>query len=238
MYYYSLTVNLEGLLVAVTYPRSIDSSLEGNFSAPFKGISINFTYIDKIIRFNKEDINIILAKIGSGLFFPIDLRPSIKVINLIIVFADGTIIKIRRCPRKSSTGYNLNNLFIGSERMLGLVTEATLKLSVIPEEFSVAVTGIPIKVVNIGGATAPIIKVNKGGNFKFTKDEREDEVYKLAGIIEVSKKEINELRLFTSILGYIRDRNFYEKKVEIYVKNIVKRALEIKGIYTSEYSIG
>ncbi|KAK1825668.1 hypothetical protein QBC39DRAFT_394750 [Podospora conica] len=203
------------------YNYSEYSSLEGNFSAPFGGIT----------------------KIGSGLFFPIDPRPSVKVGGIIGINYSGT--------NASSTGYNLNNLFIGSEGMLRLVTEAILKLSVIPEEFSVAVvtflsirdtvsTAAEIKVVNIGGVTAPIIKANKNGNFKFAKDEREDEVYKLADIIKVSKKKIDELRLFTSILGYIRDGNFYEKreKVKIYVKNIVKRALEIKGIYTSEYSIG
>lgn len=45
------------------------------------------------------------------------------VINLTIVLADGTIIKTRRRPRKSSAGYNLNGLFVGSEGTLGLVTE-------------------------------------------------------------------------------------------------------------------
>lgn len=47
------------------------------------------------------------------------------VINLTVVLADGTIIKTRRRPRKSSAGYNLNGLFVGSEGTLGLVTEGT-----------------------------------------------------------------------------------------------------------------
>ncbi|KAL7275447.1 D-lactate ferricytochrome c oxidoreductase [Rhizina undulata] len=65
------------------------------------------------------------------------------VINLTVVLADGTIIKTRRRPRKSSAGYNLNSLFVGSEGTLGLVTEITLKLAVIPQETSVAVVTFP-----------------------------------------------------------------------------------------------
>lgn len=61
------------------------------------------------------------------------------VINLTVVLADGTIIKTRRRPRKSSAGYNLTQLFIGSEGTLGLVTEATLKLTPLPQKTSVAV---------------------------------------------------------------------------------------------------
>lgn len=45
------------------------------------------------------------------------------IINLTVVLADGTVIKTRRRPRKSSAGYNLNGIFVGSEGTLGLVTE-------------------------------------------------------------------------------------------------------------------
>ena len=65
------------------------------------------------------------------------------VVSLTVVLADGTIIKTRQRPRKSSAGYDLTKMFIGSEGTLGLVTEATLKLTVIPNSSSVAVASFP-----------------------------------------------------------------------------------------------
>lgn len=61
------------------------------------------------------------------------------VLSLTVVLADGTVIKTRQRPRKSSAGYDLTKLFIGSEGTLGLVTEATLKVTVKPAYSSVAV---------------------------------------------------------------------------------------------------
>ena len=61
------------------------SSLEGNFSAPYGGVSIDFAYMDQIIQFNKDDMDIVVqpsigwqdlnqkrAEMESGLFFPVD----------------------------------------------------------------------------------------------------------------------------------------------------------------------
>lgn len=71
---------------------------------------------------------------------------------------------------------------------------------------------------------------------------------RLADIIEVSKKEMDDLGLFASILGHIGDGNFHEsiiynpigerEKVEECVKNMVKRALDMEGTCTGEHSIG
>lgn len=66
-----------------------------------------------------------------------------NVVSLTVVLADGTIIKTKRRPRKSSAGYNLTNLFVGSEGTLGIVTEATLKLHVAPKFENVAVVNFP-----------------------------------------------------------------------------------------------
>ena len=65
------------------------------------------------------------------------------VLSLTVVLADGTIIKTRQRPRKSSAGYDLTKLFIGGEGTLGLVTEATLKLTVKPKNQNVAVASFP-----------------------------------------------------------------------------------------------
>ncbi|KAL7918864.1 hypothetical protein ACQKWADRAFT_303039 [Trichoderma austrokoningii] len=391
------TVNPDQLPVAVAYPRTTEhvativrvchrhrvpvvpysggSSLEGNFSAPYGGVSIDFTYMNSIVQINKDDMDVIvqpgvgwrdlndeLAKQGTGLFFPVDPGPTARiggmigtncsgtnavrygtmkdwVINLTVVLADGQIIKTRRRPRKSSAGYNLNSLFVNSEGTLGIVTEATLKLAVLPEETSVAVVTFPsirhaasaaasimqaaiplqcleimdevqMRVVNLSQFTAPRVWVekptlflkfagtkvsvkeqiqlvekltahHKGGNFEFAKDEQEQQLLwsarkeslwsmlslrkegedvwstdvavplsRLADIIEVSKKEMDELGLFASILGHIGDGNFHESimynkdneseraKVEACVKNMVRLAIEMDGTCTGEHGVG
>jgi len=56
------------------------------------------------------------------------------VLGLEIVLADGTIMKTGGNVVKNVTGYNLTQLFVGSEGTLGIVTEATLKLIPKPEE--------------------------------------------------------------------------------------------------------
>lgn len=73
---------------------------------------------------------------------------------------------------------------------------------------------------------------------------------RLADIIEVSKKEMDEMGLFASILGHIGDGNFHEsiiynrqkkeerEMVETCVKNMVRRALDMEGTCTGEHSIG
>ncbi|KAL9581947.1 MAG: hypothetical protein Q9212_003583, partial [Teloschistes hypoglaucus] len=111
-----------------------------------------------------EYLNEELAK--DGLFFPPDPGPGAQiggmvgtgcsgtnayrygtmrdwVLSLTVVMADGTVIKTRQRPRKSSAGYDLTRLFIGSEGTLGLVTEATLKVTVKPKSESVAVASFP-----------------------------------------------------------------------------------------------
>jgi len=65
------------------------------------------------------------------------------VLSITVVMADGTIVKTKQRPRKSSAGYDLTRTFIGSEGTLGLVTEATLKVTPKPQNTSVAVCTFP-----------------------------------------------------------------------------------------------
>jgi glycolate oxidase len=54
------------------------------------------------------------------------------VLGLEIVLADGTIIRTGGRTHKNKTGFDLTKLFVGSEGLLGIVTEATLKLIPLP----------------------------------------------------------------------------------------------------------
>lgn len=66
-----------------------------------------------------------------------------NVLNLIAVMADGRIVRTARRARKSSAGYDLTRLLVGSEGTLGVITELTLKLYGIPEAISSGVVSFP-----------------------------------------------------------------------------------------------
>jgi D-lactate dehydrogenase (cytochrome) len=66
-----------------------------------------------------------------------------NVISIEAVMADGRIIRTASRARKSSAGYDLTRLLVGSEGTLGIITELTLRLQGIPEAISAARCSFP-----------------------------------------------------------------------------------------------
>jgi len=81
------------------------------------------------------------------------------VMRLVVALASGELIELGTRASKSSSGYSLINLFVGSEGTLGIVVEATLRLVGFPAEDSAAVATFP----SVEAAARTVYELKRSG---------------------------------------------------------------------------
>lgn len=141
-----------------------------------------------------------------------------QVLNLTVVLADGSIIKTGQRARKSSAGYDLARLFVGSEGTLGVVTEATLRLRNVPDHMSMARVTFP----SVHAACSAVIEILQKGV--------------ALGAIEIMDEEMIKAVNKNSSLGLPHKPTIFFKftGTEAHVKDDIEVVKRITARHTNE----